>query len=303
MAENNGANGAAAPAGGEAASEGTSIKDYLDFDPFEPSDEGQAGGAEGTAKPADEPAVEAAGDALPPTNQQKPPADQSAKPTDDPVLRELARINQTLAASQQPRYTIPQQPQAPQKQAPRYNLEIPQQILKAVIHSEDPEERALGLAALINGLANTIYNDVTAEQQTAQQRMVAAIPQMHQRLSVEQNEQQRAAQDFFGRFTGLKPTPQMMGFVANEAKALAIEQWNAGNRNLMWNEQFREALGKRVYEAMGFQVPGRQQQQPQGAQRAPKRPQFAAGGDAKGGNERRAPNQETQEIWDVFGYN
>ena len=42
-------------AGGEAASEGTSIKDYLDFDPFEPSDEGRGRGAEGTAKPADEP--------------------------------------------------------------------------------------------------------------------------------------------------------------------------------------------------------------------------------------------------------
>ena len=164
----------------------------------------------------------------------------------------------------------------------------------------------MGLAALVNGLANTLYNDISSEFRNSQQQLYQALPQMHSRLNQEQVEQQRAASDFFGRFNTLRPTRQMMELVAGEAKALAVEQWRAGNRNLQWDENFREALGQRVYAGLGLQFPGRGQapapQMPQG-QRQPKRPQFASGGDAKGGNERRAPNQEQQEIWDVFGYN
>ena len=225
---------------------------------------------------------------------------------EDPVLRELARINETLAASQQQQYY--QQPQggaqAPRPAAPRFNLEIPQQILKAVIHSEDPEERAVGLAALVNGLANTLYNDISSEFRANQERLYQALPQVHQQLNQEQVEQQRAASDFFGRFTALRPTRQMMDLVAGEAKALAVEQWRAGNRNLQWNEEFREALGRRIHDGLGIAFPqkGMQAPAPQGA-RVPKKPQFASGGDAKGGNERRAPNAEQQEIWDVFNYN
>ncbi len=303
MAENNSgaANGAQAPADGPSSTEGPSLKDFLDFDPFEPADAGQAGGE--AAKPADEPAQAAGGDALPPKEQPQP---QEGAQAPDPVLRELARINQTLAESrQQQQYYAPPQQGAPRAPAgPRFNLEIPQQILKAVIHSEDPEERATGLAALVNGLANTLYNDISSEFRQQQQQLYSALPQVHQQLNQEQHEQQRAASDFFGRFTTLRPTRQMMELVAGEAKALAVEQWRAGHRNLQWDENFREALGQRIYAGLGLPFPQRGQvpQAPQAPQRAPKRAQFASGGDAKGGNERRAPNQEQQEIWDVFGY-
>jgi hypothetical protein len=300
MAENN-SNGAQAPGAAppeatpsaEGPAAGPSVKDFLDFDPFEPADAGQA-----PAAPADEPGASEAGDALPPKSQQQPQAGGQSPP--DPVLRELARINETLAAAQQPQYAPPQQRATP----PRFNLEIPQQILKAVIHSEDPEERAVGLAALVNGLANTLYNDISAEMKASQQQMYQALPQVHQRLNQEQVEQQRAASDFFGRFTNLQPTPPMMQFVAAEAKALAVEQWRAGNRNLQWNDEFREALGWRIHAGLGLPFPQRAApQQPQGgASRQPKRPQFAAGGDAKGSSANAAPNQEVKEIWDVFGY-
>jgi hypothetical protein len=304
MAENN---NTAQPASQEPAA--PSVKDFLDFDPFEPADAGQ-GGAQ-APDPADsgsqsEPAAQAAeGDALPPSGGQAPsqqqPQQGAQASAPDPVLRELARINETLAASQQPQ----QQYTPPQVASPRFNLEIPQQILKAVIHSEDPEERAVGLAALVNGLANTLYNDISAEMRASQHQMYQALPQVHQRLNQEQVEQQRAASDFFGRFTNLQPTPQMMQFVAGEAKALAVEQWRAGNRNLQWNDDFREALGYRIHAGLGLPFPQRAAQPGTGmpAQRQPKRAQFAAGGDAKGGNGIAAPNQEAKEIWDVFGYN
>jgi hypothetical protein len=303
MADNS--NGAApAPSSGEAAA-APSVKDFLDFDPFEPSTEGQASEpADGAQAP--EPVERAEGDALPPSGGQAPSQQQpqqGAQSAPDPVLRELARINETLAASQQPQYTPPQA--APP--GPRFNLEIPQQILKAVIHSEDPEERAAGLAALVNGLANTLYNDISSEFRQQQQQMYQALPQVHQRLNQEQVEQQRAASDFFGRFQNLQPTPAMMQFVAAEAKQLAIEQWRAGNRNLQWNDDFREALGYRIHAGLGMPFPARSApgtQVPQAqSQRQPKRAQFAAGGDAKGGNGTTAPNQEAKEIWDVFGYN
>lgn len=300
MAENNSSsNGAVPPTGAFGTSEGkspSSIQDYLDFDPFEPADAGKA-----AEPPSDEPAPVAAGDALPPESQPKEQPGEAAKPppqAPDPVLRELARINETLAASQQPRYAPAGG--TPATPPPRFNLEIPQQILKAVIHSEDPEERAVGLAALVNGLANTLYNDISSEFRQQQERLYQALPQMHQRLSQEQVEQQRAAQDFFGTFQNLRPTPQMMQFVAGEAKALAVEQWQAGNRNLQWNQAFRDALGRRIHESLGLPMPGAGAQAPA---RVPKRPQFAAGGDAKGGNVNAAPNQEVKEIWDVFGYN
>jgi hypothetical protein len=314
MAENsNNSNGAAPPepAPQSGGTEGPSLKDFLDFDPFEPS---SGSAAEGQAKePADTgaqapPATEAAGDALPPKSEQQPQGSTAPRAAEDPVLRELARINETLAASQQ--YAAqaayaPPQPTA-QSAGPRFNLEIPQQILKAVIHSEDPEERAMGLAALVNGLANTLYNDISSEFRASQQQLYSALPQVHQHLTREQSEQQRAASDFFGRFTTLRPTRQMMELVAGEAKALAMEQWRAGHRNLQWDENFREALGQRIHAGLGLPFPQRGVAPPaqQGAiQRAPKRAQFASGGDAKGGNERRAPNAEMQEIWDVFNYN
>ena len=306
MADPNNSNGAAqpsneAPSGGEAAS-GPSLKDFMDFDPFEPSDEGKAPG------PSDEPVDDKAADALPAKSQDQPQGSAPQGGAEDPVLRELARINETLAANQQRQtYHIPpQQPQAPKAPAgPRFNLEIPQQILKAVIHSEDPEERAVGLAALVNGLANTLYNDISAEFRASQRQLYDALPTVHQRLSQEQVEQHRAASDFFGRFNTLRPTPQMMRLVADEAKQLATELWHGGYRNLQWDENFREALGQRIHAGLGLQFPQKGVQQPQGgyAPRQPKKAQFAAGGDAKGGQERRAPNSEMQEIWDVFGYN
>jgi hypothetical protein len=299
MAENS---NSAAPSG--EATPAPSVKDFLDFDPFEPADAGQAPGpAEGVQ--ASEPAARAEGDALPPSGGQAPsqqqPQQGAQAPAPDPVLRELARINETLAAAQQPQPQY-QPPQAPAP-GPRFNLEIPQQILKAVIHSEDPEERAAGLAALVNGLANTLYNDISSEFRQQQQQIYQALPQMHQRLNQEQVEQQRAASDFFGRFQNLRPTPQMMQFVAAEAKQLAIEQWRAGNRNLQWNDAFRDALGQRIHESLGLPMAGQQQPQGGASPRQPKRAQFAAGGDAKGGNGIAAPNQEVKEIWDVFGYN
>ena len=71
MAENNsnGASGGAqsapdVPSSAEGA--GPSLKDFLDFDPFEPSSEGKA------PAPSDEPADGAAGDALPPKSEQQP---------------------------------------------------------------------------------------------------------------------------------------------------------------------------------------------------------------------------------------
>ena len=314
MAENNnaGANGAAqAPADGSSSAEGPSLKDYMDFDPFEPSSGEAVEGKEPKA-PSDEPASGAGGDALPPSAASPPqPKEQGSAPqggAEDPVLRELARINETLAANQrQQPYYPPQAPRAPSGPTPpRFNLEIPQQILKAVIHSEDPEERAVGLAALVNGLANTIYQDISNEFRTQQQQLYQSLPEVHQKLNQEQYEQQRAASDFFGRFTTLRPTRQMMELVAGEAKALAVELWRSGNRNLQWDENFREALGQRIHAGLGLPFPQRGVAPPaqQGAiQRAPKRAQFASGGDAKGGNERRAPNAEMQEIWDVFNYN
>src|SRR6187549_3187255 len=123
MAENNGA-APAAPAAAPSA-EGPSVRDFLDFDPFEPADAGQEGTGEARPAPADEPVASAEGDALPPSGGQAPSQQQpqqSGQRPDDPVLRELARINETLAASQQPQqqYTPPQA-QAP---GPRFNLEI-----------------------------------------------------------------------------------------------------------------------------------------------------------------------------------
>src|SRR6188472_3008122 len=108
MAENsNSAAPAPAPAATPSA-ESPSVRDFLDFDPFEPADAGQGGAqapdpAEGVQ--ASEPAASAEGDALPPSGGQAPSQQQpqqSGQRPDDPVLRELARINETLAASQQP---------------------------------------------------------------------------------------------------------------------------------------------------------------------------------------------------------
>src|SRR4029453_18040213 len=115
MAENN-SNGAAAPgseapSGGEAP--GGTIKDFLDFDPFEPSQGKATEPSDGTGGEApSEPTPAGAGDALPPESPQ--PVKATPASGDEAVLRELARINDTLAASQQQRgYTAPARPSGP----------------------------------------------------------------------------------------------------------------------------------------------------------------------------------------------
>src|SRR5436189_2249360 len=103
MADNN-SNGAAAPASSAEPVAGPSVKDILDFDPFEPASAGQ-GGAQAPA-PADEPVERAEGDALPPSGgqvpSQQPPQGGAQAPggqAPDPVLRALTRIDENSSVA------------------------------------------------------------------------------------------------------------------------------------------------------------------------------------------------------------
>lgn len=288
-----------APEGGEAPegeAAGPTIKDFFEFDPFEPPEGGQDKAAPAAkaapAKPASAGEPKTAGDALPPSNQP------AAEPKDDPVLRELAKINETLATQPKP------QPQAgePKAKGPKFDFDIPAGIAKALLTSEDPEERAQGLRAFGNGLANAIYQEVSQEYQGHLQTLIQQLPNYFQRMNTEVSQQQKAATDFFGRFSNLKQSPEMSSFVAAQAKALATELYQGGQRNLSWDESFREKLGQRIHDALGLPFPVQGAVPPAKAPngKAPKSPQFSTGVGARAPDLSANLSETAKEIMDTF---
>lgn len=285
------------PAGNEGAAtppkaeEGPSVEDFMNFDPFEPAPAGkEKTAAKPQSIPSDKEEPKADGDALPPSDQSK------AIPKDDPVLKELQGINERLAQQSQPK----EAPKAEGPKAPRFVFDIPPQISKLLL-SEDPEERTQGFTSAFNGLANLIHSEMTQEFGGIIQNLIRQIPQIVDSRTSEQKTQETAATQFFGRFANLKKSPEMLEFIGNQSKALAQEMHKAGNRNLAWNEDFMEALGKRIHDALGIAFPEKgaaaPQQQPN--QKTPKKPSFQTGGGNRGSSP-EVLSEQVKEIMETF---
>lgn len=285
------------------------ISDLLDFDPFEPE---QPSGQEGEAKPKTAATPAPAGKETKTGDEQVPPSGSETPPKPDPVAQQLETVanllRQQTEANAKPKTDAETKPKAP-----KFNLSIPDGISKALLSSEVPEERSAALVEFSNGLANLIYDETMKEVRANLGEIVRRLPEIARSQVNELTTQADMQRDFWDTFSGatvpeafrLPRTTEMGQFVALTARSLAMEL-KAKGQEPGWTPEFRNEIGKRVYAALGRQLPGQTQQQQQarpngnGAQRTPKPGSFATGQTGRGGDAVQFKNDLEKEIAEVF---
>lgn len=273
MAEEQTTGQAAAPAGAGAE---PSFEDILQFDPFE--------SGPGEDQEQAEPQAE---------QQAPPPAEQAAAPpavppTQQPDLRQLIneQTNQlagVLRSQQTPAQAPPQQP------SQRFNLAVPPQ-LTAALRSEDPQQFEAGVGALINGVANHVWNSV---MEVVRNDIMPSIPRVIDAQMQTLQRQQTVATDFYGKYPqlssdALRPLVQQVG------AQIATEFAQAG-RDLNWGEQIRDAIAERVFQA----IPALRQQVQQATAQQGRRQSFATGNGSRPPPVSSNPQQEMMDV--IFG--
>lgn len=238
MAENN--NGAGEGAGAPAGAEPT-FEDIIHFDPFEESGSGEV-----------ESAPEQPVEAPPPPEAPTPPPTQQ-----QPDLRQLVQeqTHQLTAALRQP----PPQPQQQQGPPLKFNLGVPP-ALTAALRSEDPQQFEAGVGALINGVANHVWNTVMDHLQN---QVIPSVPRMIDQHVNSIQRQQSVAQDFYGKYPqlgnpGLRPMVQTIG-------AQIAEEFARAGHSLEWGDQIRDAIAERIFQM----IPALRQAQQVAQQPAP----------------------------------
>lgn len=249
---------------------GDDIRSILNFDPFAP-DEGSppAQGASGPAQvdpPAGGPPAPASVDPAPqPQVEAPPPPAAPTQPDANLALAhsaaELAAAAQSLRQVQAPQSTAPQEdPWAPRAILPGQDnpsnidygqimARLPAELLNG-IRSENPAEFQQSLTSLMGVVAHVVHRNA-AQHAIAQVR--AEFSQILPRFFEDQWEvregQRMVMQDFYGKFPHLGRSPQLKQIVMREAQQMVGQYGN-------WNEQFRDALGARVYALLGMPIPG-----------------------------------------------
>lgn len=226
------------------------ISDVLHFDPFappkgpvqEPTDGGESGGApvaEGTkpaagAKPGEEvqtPEQTAAAAAA----AQKPDALASAIAANTEAVR-------AILSQQQPQQ--PAQPAKDEPQAPKFNLGIPDPIMQALA-SEDPKERSVAMHAVINGVANHVWQQTEAMVKGVVQEVLQSVPRMiegHQDMARRQTD---VANDFYGTYEIFKQ-PAFVPLMQNIGMQVAQEMVAQGQAP-QWNAKMRDTIADRMF--------------------------------------------------------
>lgn len=249
-------NNAPAPAAPAAPAE-PSPSEVLAFDPFGPATNPEGGSAtpgqsgepgtpaegEGGGQPGAQPQVpgsSTAPAAAPTPGQQPPvPATPQAQPSPQPTMQELVSAIRQAA---QPQQTPAGQQPAPE--APRYNLQLPPQILTA-LRSEDPTEFATGMHSVVNGITNKVWTDV---QQFLAESFMPQISQAIQANIERYQSQQQVAQQFYGKHAALaaanlRPLVQQAGLQVIQAR-------NAAGKSLEWGDEVMDEIAEQVYKTV-----------------------------------------------------
>ena len=249
------------------------VADIMAFDPFGPAEPAKAGQSDDTGKSED--GGEGSGEPVvtEPTQAQPDPK-AAAAPTQPPTQqgptqREQELLAQVTALKQVIESTKPQaQPQAqkPDQPTAKYNLGLPPQLIQG-LRSENDEEFAVAMHAVINGIANKVWGDV----QDHLTKVVA--PQFDQRIKAvtdNSSQSQRVHQEFYGEYPHLN-NPHLMPLVQQAALSVA-QQWNQQGKPISWNKDFMTAIAEFIHQYIPN--PKAQVQQQPAAQ--PKRQQFTA---------------------------
>lgn len=291
--------GGAAPAGGEAApaaqSAAPTAAEILAFDPFGPPSEpakpaatpaaGDAGSAKPGTTPADgkggaaaKPVLDANGKPVAPAASPAPAPDpaMTPAPVQAPNLEQLFReqtdaIRSAVAA----RPAAPAAPTAEAPAAPKFNLGIPPQLIDG-LRSDDPKEFALSMNAVVNGIANHLWNTFNQHLESTVQ---PSYRNMIQEVLQSQQTQAQVAQDFYGKHANLN-NPTLRPLIQQAGVEVAQARMAAG-KSVAWSEELRDEIAEKIYSVLPALRPAAAGAQPPAspAPGAPK-PRFAAGGGA-----------------------
>lgn len=301
-----GSGGGAEPgAGAQPAATGTptsepSIQDILSFDPFGPADpggqkpEGQEPPADGQTGGTGEPPLAAApGTPTPATPPTAPAAGPSPSNLESLVQQQTAAIRQL--AEQRPQAAGAPQA-AEQPPAPKFNFGIPPQILNAM-SSEDPQERAVGTHALVNGTANAVYTEVEKFVHSTLTDVVQRLPELIQAHMQVVETRRSVYEDFYGKYSMFKNESFMP--LVQTTGAQVFQQWAAQGKPLQWSPELRDEIANRLFALFPHLKPADgQQQEPQGQNGASRR--FATGSGARPAAAQPGPQDDMMDVLKVF---
>lgn len=188
-----------------------------------------------------------------------------------------------------------------QEEAPRYDLDIPDQVAQAIFH-EDPVVAKKGMVHLVNQLATIIHSRARQEFRQELQQVRTGI--QTERVQAEQAaEAERLKEEYFTAFPTHRD-PVVQQIVAAENYALAREY--PGHP---FDDRYRAALGARVNQKLsgiaGLGGAPTPQVQPTAQPTTPVPPRPAAmlpSGRATGG-QIPAFEQQADMVADVFSFN
>jgi hypothetical protein len=264
-----------------------SISEILAFDPF-----GPPAGGDKAGKADDKTTQKAAADVKAGKADQgtgelepgKPPVSAApaapAKDTQPSALERTVQeqaelIRQLAQRGEQPGKTQ-DEPGKTKETAPKFNLGIPPQILDA-IRSDDPKESAAGLHAVINGVANAVWNEAQKLIETTVQQVTEKFPQVIEQHTSLKDMQRKVHDEAFA------PLVQNVGM-------LVAQDFARTGKAITWGPEMRDAIAERLFQMfpqMKTQPQPQQQQQQQTDEQKPK-PRFNAGGGSPPGGVAKA---------------
>lgn len=276
-----------------------SAAEILAFDPFGPAGEvdGQPSSAEPKtpAIPADAsggqsgktPVAAAQAEPKPQVGADgKPlvaaPVDPNAKPTTPatppaPSAAELANLiraqTESITAALQ---TKPAAAEAePGEAPPKYNLALPPQVVN-LLRSEDVGEFQQGMHAVINGISNKIWTDVSAHVDGIVQKLVSErIPAIMEERTTSATTRARVAQDFYTAHENLN-NPALKPLIQNVGLQV-VQRRQAAGLPIDWSPEVRDEIAETVYTQLPQLRPAAAAAAPAAKSRVP----FVAGGGAR----------------------
>lgn len=273
--------------------------EVLAFDPFAPPKSGEAPAGDSpkatptTTTPTEKKgAVETGKPAAKPGDTGTPaaPAPVTTKVEPSALERTIQEQAQTIRELTS-RSAADAKPAAPEETKPRFNLGVPPQMIEAMA-SEDPKERGMAVQALVNGVANHVWDAVQAN---FQKEVLPVLTQVVQRELDGRNKVQAIYSDMSSAHPALVK-PEVVPLVQNIAAMVGTERHAAG-KSLEWSAEFRDEIAERVYSFLpGLRPPATDPNAVDPNKPNGKTPTFSTGG---GSRPAAVPVNEFMEIVNV----
>ena len=239
-----------------------------DVDSGEPEGGGEAQEADSGEKAGEAQTSDSGGAAEPGEGEQKA-SQQQVDPRDEHIRRLEQQVSQMQGylqrQVQQEKQTQGKEEGKEQDKLPEYNFDIPDAMVQA-FNSGEPEQVRQGLKALVQGVGQTVHQQVRDEYQKKldeRSREIYQASVRHSTGSVEQRQQAQqfasgVFQDYYSKYPDHQ-NPAVRPLVQQVARNIAAQRGAKG-----WSAQLRDEIGQAVenYRKQMAGSPSQQKQNP-----------------------------------------